>query len=176
MTLAGVSPTAAGFPWRRWRQWGKRAVARGTKVRFTPDGEIFEEGTALRPSLLFAMARDKARLVSTITIMWRCDPILIDAETDVPASTMLHFPGGLRDFVEESIRDVPTITAEPFAGSAELPEGGRIEWAAVWPERGDGALQSWCNTIPTPQAPRRHPRSGAARGAHPRHPLVRRSG
>ena len=129
---------------------GKAGRRTGTKVRFTPDGEIFEEGTALRPSLLFAMARDKARLVSTITIMWRCDPILIDAETDVPASTMLHFPGGLRDFVEESIRDVPTITAEPFAGSTELPEGGRIEWAAVWPERGDGALQSWCNTIPTP--------------------------
>ena len=129
---------------------GKAGRRTGTKVRFTPDGEIFEEGTALRPSLLFAMARDKARLVSTITIMWRCDPILIDAETDVPVSTMLHFPGGLRDFVEESIRDVPTITAEPFAGSTELPEGGRIEWAAVWPERGDGALQSWCNTIPTP--------------------------
>jgi len=129
---------------------GKAGRRTGTKVRFTPDGEIFEEGTALRPSLLFAMARDKARLVSTITIMWRCDPILIDAETDVPASTMLHFPGGLRDFVEESIRDVPTITAEPFAGSTELPEGGRIEWAAVWPERGDGTLQSWCNTIPTP--------------------------
>ncbi len=129
---------------------GKAGRRTGTKVRFTPDGEIFEEGTTLRPSLLFAMARDKARLVSTITIMWRCDPILIDPDTDVPASTMLHFPGGLRDFVEESIRDVPTITTVPFAGSTELPEGGRIEWAAVWPERGDGALQSWCNTIPTP--------------------------
>jgi topoisomerase-4 subunit B len=140
-----------GVPQGPLAEIGKASRRTGTRVRFTPDPDIFEAGTVLRPSLLFAMARDKARLVSSITIMWRCDPLLIEADTDVPTSTLLHFPGGLRDAIEEGAGGVPTITADPFAGSTELTAGGRAEWAVVWPERGDGAIQSWCNTIPTPQ-------------------------
>ena len=140
-----------GAPQGRLTEIGKVSRRTGTRVRFTPDRDIFEAGTALRPSLLFAMARDKARLVSSITIMWRCDPLLIEADTEVPTSTLLHFPGGLRDAVEEGSRGAPTITAEPFAGGTELAEGGRVEWAVVWPERDDGTVHSWCNTIPTPQ-------------------------
>ena len=140
-----------GVPQGQLAEIGKAGRRTGTRVRFTPDREIFEAGTVLQPSLLFAMARDKARLVSSITIMWRCDPLLIEADTDLPASTLLHFPGGLRDAVEESTRGAPTITAEPFAGSTELAAGGRVEWAVVWPEHSDGAVHSWCNTIPTPQ-------------------------
>ncbi len=140
-----------GVPQGQLAEIGKAGRRTGTRVRFTPDREIFEADTVLQPSLLFAMARDKARLVSSITIMWRCDPLLIEADTDLPASTLLHFPGGLRDAVEESTRGAPTITAEPFAGSTELAAGGRVEWAVVWPEHSDGAVHSWCNTIPTPQ-------------------------
>ena len=140
-----------GIPQGPLAEIGKVSRRTGTRVRFTPDRDIFEAGTVLQPSLLFAMARDKARLVSSVTIMWRCDPLLIEADTDVPASTLLHFPGGLREAIEEGTGGAPTITAEPFAGNTELSAGGRVEWAVAWPERGDGAVQSWCNTIPTPQ-------------------------
>ncbi len=140
-----------GIPQGPLAEIGKVSRRTGTRVRFTPDRDIFEAGTVLQPSLLFAMARDKARLVSSVTIMWRCDPLLIEADTDVPASTLLHFPGGLRDAIEEGTGGATTVTAEPFAGNTELSAGGRVEWAVAWPERGDGAVQSWCNTIPTPQ-------------------------
>ncbi len=140
-----------GIPQGPLEEIGKVSRRTGTRVRFTPDRDIFEAGTVLQPSLLFAMARDKARLVSSVTIMWRCDPLLIEADTDVPASTLLHFPGGLRDAIEEGTDGATTVTAEPFAGNTELSAGGRVEWAVAWPERGDGAVQSWCNTIPTPQ-------------------------
>ena len=140
-----------GVPQGPLAEIGKVSRRTGTRVRFTPDRDIFEADTVLQPSLLFAMARDKARLVSSVTIMWRCDPLLIEADTEVPASTLLHFPGGLREAIEEGTDGVPTITAEPFAGNTELSAGGRVEWAVAWPERGDGAVQSWCNTIPTPQ-------------------------
>ncbi|MFZ0692964.1 MAG: toprim domain-containing protein, partial [Alphaproteobacteria bacterium] len=37
-------------------------------------------------------------------------------------------------------------------GQADLPRNmGRVEWAAAWPEDGDGELTSYCNTVPTPQ-------------------------
>ncbi len=140
-----------GIPQGPLAEIGKVSRRTGTRVRFTPDRDIFEAGTVLQPSLLFAMARDKARLVSSVTIMWRCDPLLIEADTDVPASTLLHFPGGLLDAIEEGTGGATTVTAEPFAGNTELSAGGRVEWAVAWPERGDGAVQSWCNTIPTPQ-------------------------
>ena len=140
-----------GIPRGPLAETGKAGRRTGTRVRFTPDPDIFEAGTALQPPLLFAMARDKARLVSSVTIRWRCDPRLLEAGTDVPAATLLHFPGGLRDAVEDGAGDAPAVTAEPFAGHTALTAGGRAEWAVVWPERGDGAVHSWCNTIPTPQ-------------------------
>ncbi len=121
----------------------------GTTVRFVPDREIFDAGTTLQASRLFEMARDKARLVASITIRWQCDPVLL-TDSGVPAESVLHFPGGLAEVVQEHQADAPAVTARPFTGQAALAAGGRVEWAVLWPEQGDGSLSSWCNTIPTP--------------------------
>lgn len=62
---------------------------------------------------------------------------------------MLHFPGGLKDYLKASLGDEFQITREIFAGKSEKQGGhGSIEWAVTW-FGGDGFVNSYCNTIPT---------------------------
>jgi DNA gyrase/topoisomerase IV subunit B len=85
-----------------------------------------------------------------VEIRWACDPALIKDET--PAQAVLHFPGGLSDFLTAALEGRPTVVPAAWSGEAEFPEGaGRVEWAASWVERGDGFLNTYANTIPTPQ-------------------------
>ncbi|HEY8065668.1 MAG TPA: toprim domain-containing protein, partial [Methylosinus sp.] len=54
------------------------------------------------------------------------------------------------------VKDIETVTAEPFAGRYSRPgETGKVEWAIAWTPAGfgeaDGFLQSYCNTVPTPE-------------------------
>src|SRR4030095_2347245 len=67
-----------------------------------------------------------------------------------------RFPNGLADFLSERIKDLETVTPEPFAGRYERPgETGKVEWAVAWTPAGfgeaDSFLQSYCNTVPTPE-------------------------
>src|SRR4029077_6558598 len=87
-----------------------------------------------------------------VEIRWRCDPALIGKSEETPAEAMLHFPGGLGDFLAASLEGRPTVTSTPFAGEAKLPDDqGRLEWAIAWPADGEGFLNSYCNTVPTPE-------------------------
>ncbi len=65
----------------------------------------------------------------------------------------MHFPGGLADFLATALEGMSCATPAPFTGRAEFPNGddGRIEWAVAWPLAGDSFLNSYCNTVPTPQ-------------------------
>lgn len=66
---------------------------------------------------------------------------------------MLHFPGGLRDYLDAQLDGRATVTPTPFAGRAALGnERGQVEWAMHWPQDIDeGWLQSYCNTVTTPE-------------------------
>ena len=66
---------------------------------------------------------------------------------------MLHYPGGLRDSLQDDIGDLPRVLPAIWSGEADLPgeTTGRVEWAICWLESGGGALASYCNTVPTPQ-------------------------
>ena len=122
---------------------------RGTLIRFRPDPEIFgaQEFKAAR---LYRLCRSKAYLFRGVEIRWSCDPSLI--KDDTPAQAVLHFPGGLSDFLASAIEGQATVVPAPWAGEAEFPDGaGRVEWAATWLERGEGFLNTYANTIPTPQ-------------------------
>jgi len=125
---------------------------RGTTIRFKPDTEIFG-ALAFSPARLYRLCRSKAYLFRGVEIRWSCDPSLLTAGQDVPAEAVLHFPGGLRDSLEEDIADAPRVLAAPWAGEAALPgeDKGKLEWAAAWLETGDGFLHSYCNTVPTPE-------------------------
>jgi topoisomerase-4 subunit B len=122
---------------------------RGTTIRFKPDPEIFAKHS-FRPERLYRFCRSKAYLYRGVEIRWVCDPALIRDET--PAQAVLHFPGGLADFLIAALEGRPTVVPTAWTGEAEFPEGaGRVEWAASWVERGDGFLNTYANTIPTPQ-------------------------
>ena len=80
-------------------------------------------------------------------------PALIGKDEETPAEAVLHFPGGLGDFLAASLDGRQTVTATPFAGEAELAGRARaaLEWAIAWPADGEGFLNSYCNTVPTPE-------------------------
>jgi topoisomerase-4 subunit B len=129
-----------------------QAWRRGTMVRFKPDPEIFGVRVAFKPALLYRLARSKAYLFRGVAIHWSCAPELLEEGSDIPASAILHFPGGLSDYLATAMTDRATLTAQPFAGLTDLPNGaGKMEWAIAWPEDGQGFCHSYCNTIPTPQ-------------------------
>jgi topoisomerase-4 subunit B len=122
---------------------------RGTSTSFIPDPEIFGEDARFSPERLYKLARSKAYLFAGVEIRWRCDPVL--ASADVPESAVFQFPGGLADHLREQLGDRPAVTAEPFTGRQDFPEGqGSAEWAVAWPLYSDGAQSYYCNTIPTP--------------------------
>ncbi len=128
---------------------------RGTLIRFHPDPEIFGKSVQFDAARLYRMARAKAHLYRGVEIHWKVDPSLIDAKADTPEKAMLHFPGGLADFVTEALGERKSFTPAHFIGEAKLANGhgeeGRTEWAFTWPADGVGAIDSYCNTIPTPQ-------------------------
>ena len=125
---------------------------RGTTVTFHPDAEIFGAGAAFRPKRMYRMARSKAYLFRGVEIRWSCADSLLAAGDETPARATLHFPGGLADFLDASLEGQATATPMPFVGQASLGNGaGRAEWAVAWPLDGEPFLDSYCNTVPTPQ-------------------------
>jgi topoisomerase-4 subunit B len=132
---------------------------RGTRVLFHPDPEIFGEGAAFKPARLYRMARSKAYLFRGVTIEWAADPARLHDAT--PPEAVFHFPNGLADFLKERLGEIETVTPDPFAGRIERPKnekgeaGGAVEWAIAWSGAGfgeaDGFMQSYCNTVPTPE-------------------------
>jgi topoisomerase IV subunit B len=131
---------------------GGNVNRRGTTIRFHADPEIFGKEARFQPARLYRMARSKAYLFRGVEIRWSCPPSLIGKGDETPAEAVLHFPGGLGDFLAASLTDRQTVTATPFTGEATLPEKqGRLEWAIAWPADGEGFLNSYCNTVPTPE-------------------------
>jgi topoisomerase-4 subunit B len=125
---------------------------RGTTFRFRPDRQIFAD-LRFSPARLYRLCRSKAYLFRGVQIRWACDPALLKGSKDeTPAEAVLHFPGGLRDSLEEDI-GAATCVVPLWAGEADLPgeRTGRAEWAVAWLEEGEGFLHSYCNTVPTSQ-------------------------
>ncbi len=144
---------ARGKPITKLTNAGAVPNRRGTTIRFKPDPEIFGP-LQFSPARLYRLCRSKAYLFRGVQIRWSCDPALLKG--DVPAEAVLHFPGGLRDSLQEEVGDAPQAVPEIWSGEAELPRrddgrtGGRAEWAVTWLEAGDGFIHSYCNTVPTP--------------------------
>src|SRR5256886_2034104 len=120
-----------GVPQGRVEDCGPVQNRRGTVLRFHPDPEIFADA-AVRPALLYRMARSKAYLFRGVEIRWRCDPSVTRPE-GVPLEARLHFPNGLGDFLAASLTDRALLTPRPFLGQVEFPGGGSVEWAEGGP-------------------------------------------
>jgi topoisomerase IV subunit B len=129
---------------------GKVSNRRGTTVKFMPDEEIFGKGnTIFLASRLYKMARSKSYLFGGVEIRWRCAEVHLK-DKDIPAEAVFHFPGGLRDFLEERLDGLTRVVDDIFFGKIEKEGGhGSIEWAIAWFAGDDGFMSSYCNTIPT---------------------------
>jgi topoisomerase-4 subunit B len=123
---------------------------RGTTVTFHPDEQIFGHHR-FRPGRLMRMVRSKAYLFSGVEIRWKTAV----PDGDTPEEAVFHFPGGLADYLAETLGTVMTYADRPFAGSVGFEEKfglpGKVEWAVNWTPARDGFIQSYCNTIPTPE-------------------------
>ena len=140
-----------GTPLGPLEEVGAAPNRRGTKVRFHPDPQIFGENARFDPATIYRMCRAKAYLFSGVKIRWKCAPELLGEKSEVPSETTIHFPNGLKDYLEEKLADKERVTDEIFAGKVEQEGGhGTVEWAIGW-FAGDGFVHSYCNTIPTPQ-------------------------
>ncbi len=142
---------ARGAPTGKLEQVGKAPNRRGTRVRFKPDEQIFGKGAHFKPARLFKMARAKAYLFGGVEIRWRCAPEWLEPNSSAPAEAVLHFPGGLKDYLAQDIEGKDQVIEPIFSGKIEKPGGhGSLEWALSWLSVDDGFVHSYCNTIPTP--------------------------
>ncbi|XAT60283.1 DNA topoisomerase IV subunit B [Rhodobacteraceae bacterium Araon29] len=139
-----------GIPLAPLAKLGPTQNRRGTTVTFHPDAEIFGK-LCFKPARLFKSIRSKAYLFSGVEIRWKSE--VDDGETPTEAS--FHFPGGLSDYLNETLNGATTYAEQPFSGVVEFQERfqipGKVEWAINWTPSRDGFIQSYCNTVPTPE-------------------------
>ncbi len=139
-----------GNPIKTIEKLGSAPNRRGTMVQFHPDEEIFGSHR-FKPARLFKTIRSKAYLFSGVEIRWKS--AIDDKVTPLEAS--FHFPGGLSDYLGETLGNNATYSESPFAGSVDFQErfqtAGKVEWAINWTPARDGFIQSYCNTVPTPE-------------------------
>jgi topoisomerase-4 subunit B len=139
-----------GLPQGPLEKVGAAPNRRGTAVTFHPDPEIFG-ALSLKPARLFKMARSKAYLFSGVEIRWKT--AISDGET--PQEATFKFPGGLADYLAETLGTSTTYAERPFAGTVDFRDKynvpGKVEWAINWTPARDGFIQSYCNTVPTPE-------------------------
>ena len=139
-----------GIPQGKLAEIGAAPNRRGTTVTFHADEQIFGSHR-FKPARLFKSIRSKAYLFSGVEIRWKSE--IDDGET--PTEATFHFPGGLSDYLKETLGSASTYADEPFAGTVDFQERfntpGKVEWAINWTPSRDGFLQSYCNTVPTPE-------------------------
>jgi topoisomerase IV subunit B len=139
-----------GIPLGPVVELGAAPNRRGTTTTFHADEQIFG-AHRFRPSRMFKMVRSKAYLFSGVEIRWKS--AVEDGDTPLEAS--FHFPGGLADYLTEQLGKDSTYADRPFAGKVGFQEKfgvpGSVEWAINWTPARDGFVQSYCNTIPTPE-------------------------
>jgi len=125
---------------------------KGTSISFHPDPEIFGDKIKFRPERLYKLARSKAYLFRGVEIRWKCAASLLGENSEVPTEDTIHFPGGLKDFLDIVVAGRSLVSPQNFAGEADLGERrGRIEWAANWCLDEESSFRSYCNTIYTPE-------------------------
>jgi topoisomerase IV subunit B len=140
-----------GKPKGKLEKVGRVPNRRGTKVRFRPDPQILGPKAGFKPERVFRMTRSKAYLFGGVEIRWHCAPALLKGVENVPESANFHFEDGLRDYLAAGLEGTTLVHPDIFTGSAgKAGRAGAVQWAVAWTADADGFLNSYCNTIPTP--------------------------
>ena len=139
-----------GIPLGPVEKVGPAPNRRGTTTTFHADEDIFGHNR-MKPARIMRMVKSKAYLHSGVEIRWKSE--IDDGET--PLEATFHFPGGLADYLGEQLHGASTYADRPFAGSVSFRERfgvpGKVDWAINWTPSRDGFIQSYCNTVPTPE-------------------------
>jgi len=139
-----------GIPQGPIQKIGPAPNRRGTSVTFHPDAQIFGS-LHFKPMRVMKMVRSKAYLFSGVEIRWKSAV----PDDDMPQEAVFHFPGGLADYLTDQLDKTTTYADRPFAGKVQFQDKynvpGSVEWAINWSPVRDGFIQSYCNTVPTPE-------------------------
>ncbi len=152
-----VQEFSRGLPQGPVENVGAAPNRRGTSVTFHPDAEIFGPKAHFKAKRVMTMVRAKAYLFSGVEIRWKCDPATLAKDDTTPLEATFHFPGGLADYLNERLGTASTYADQPFAGKVSFTEKfgadtpGSVEWAINWTPSRDAFMQSYCNTVPTPE-------------------------
>ena len=140
-----------GKPMSPLKRVGSVPNRRGTLVTFKPDPDIFGASAKLNPATVLSLVRSKAYLFSGVELRWKCAV----PGSNIPSEATFHFPGGLRDFLCDTLNGSALHSEQPFAGRVDFAERfgngtrGSVEWAVNWSAARDGFTRSYCNTVPT---------------------------
>jgi topoisomerase-4 subunit B len=140
-----------GKPKGKLEKLGRAPNKRGTRVRFRPDPQIFGPKAHFKPERVFRMTRSKAYLFGGVEIRWACAKELLRGSDDVPEQATFRFEEGLKDYLAALINGATLVHPDLFTGSAgKVGAHGAVQWAVAWTADADGFVNSYCNTIPTP--------------------------
>jgi topoisomerase-4 subunit B len=139
-----------GIPDDKIQKLDQKTNKKGTKILFKPDEAIFDHNVKFNIERLYSFCKSKAYLFAGIEIRWSCDESIAN-ESNVPTSEVFNFSKGLEDFLTNEVKDSSFVAQESFIGKKEKDsKNNSIEWAVNWSMSSDGFLNSYCNTVPTP--------------------------
>lgn len=139
-----------GIPNSNIEKLDQKTNKKGTKITFKPDEEIFDKNVKFNIEKLYNFCKSKAYLFAGIEIRWSCNELVAE-ENNIPRSEIFNFSKGLEDFLVNEVKGSTFIAQESFSGKKEKDsKNNSIEWAVNWSMSSDGFLNSYCNTVPTP--------------------------
>ncbi len=101
------------------RTWARPSTAAAPPCVSSPTSRFSARATSPSSAArLYKMSRSKSYLFGGVEIRWSCDPSLIK-DKDTPEKAVLHFPGGLKDFLEERLNGLTRVVDEIFSGKVE---------------------------------------------------------
>ena len=132
------------------KQVNKKTNKKGTKISFRPDPEIFGLENKFNVKKLYNFSKSKAYLFAGVEIRWFCDSSLSKNE-NIPEKDVFKFSRGLIDLLKNEVDEKLSLLTEIFSGNREKDKNNlSFEWAVNWSLGKNAFLNSYCNTVPTP--------------------------
>ena len=129
----------------------KKTNRKGTKIKFKPDEKIFGKDNIFNTNRIYDFSKSKAYLFAGVEIRWFCDQEIAKNE-NIPEKDIFKFSNGLIDLVNSEIDENVSLMQEIFSGTKEKDKNNiSCEWAINWSLGTKTFLNSYCNTVPTPQ-------------------------
>ena len=120
---------------------------RGTEIKFSPDNEIFEN-VNFSPKKLYNFIKMKSVLVKGTRIDFKIDKELIkDGTTN---KKEFYYPHGIIDYVKENNNSKKNLISKFFYNEIKFNKSEKCEILINFNEDENSSLNSYCNTIETP--------------------------